>query len=124
MHLGQLGTYTNPGLCITTFGDAANAMLPYLAGSMATGIVGIAAFIIELKKRSEVLAPDATDHDIKTVLIDAAEAYEARHKPLAQKFVDLSVEQGTRCGGGVTDVEKLRENLYQMWNMAKTMGWS
>jgi salicylate hydroxylase len=124
MHLGELGTYVNPELCVTTFGDAANAMPPHLAGSLSTGIVGIATFLKELTKRSETLAPDSSDTDIKRVLVESAEAYEARHKPLAQKFVNLSVDQGTRWSGGVTDENKLREYLYQLWNFAKTMGWS
>jgi salicylate hydroxylase len=123
MHLGKLGTYVNSELCITTFGDAANAMPPHLAGSLSTGIVGVAVFIAELKKRSEVLGPDVSDTKIKSVLNESALAYETLHMPLAQKFTDLSVEQGGRWSSGITDVDKLRENLLKLWGVARAMGW-
>ncbi|KAK8096534.1 FAD/NAD(P)-binding domain-containing protein [Apiospora kogelbergensis] len=119
-HLGELGAFTNRN--VTTFGDAANAMTPHMAGSMSTGIIGVAKFVREWNARIQALpADDTTDSDITRVFRDASRAYEAAHRPLAQKIVRFSQEQQHRWGGGVTDYDVLAERFHFLWHCADDM---
>ncbi|KAA8572826.1 hypothetical protein EYC84_003398 [Monilinia fructicola] len=70
-------------------------MLPHIGGSMATGFIGVTTFLHEeLNPRIRALDPDASNARIAEVLKEASIAYERKHKPLAQKLVDYSREQG------------------------------
>ncbi|KAK6859098.1 salicylate 1-monooxygenase SalA [Apiospora arundinis] len=118
-HLGELGAFTNGN--ITTFGDAANAMTPHMAGSMSTGIIGVAKFVTQWNSRIQSLAADASDADITRVFWAASKAYEAAHLPLAQKIVKFSQEQQLRWGGGITDHDVLIERFHFLWHCADDM---
>jgi len=102
-----------------SFGDAANGMLPHIAGSMSTGFIGTTTFLHdELNPRIASLAPDASDEEISAMLMQAADGYERKHKPLAQKLVDYSWEQGTIFNGGVTDTEVIATRPRFLWQSA------
>ncbi|ORY63469.1 putative salicylate hydroxylase [Pseudomassariella vexata] len=119
MHLGQLGPFTNPELNITTFGDSANAMTPHMAGSMSTGIIGVATFVQEWNKRAHALKSEASHADIAFALAQASQAYEARHKPLAQNIVDASLRQGEfGWSSGITDADTLTRPFHSLWAAA------
>ncbi|KAK7993306.1 hypothetical protein PG989_006687 [Apiospora arundinis] len=118
-HLGELGAFTNGN--ITTFGDAANAMTPHMAGSMSTGIIGVAKFVTEWNSRIQGLAADASDAEITRVFQAASKAYETAHLPLAQKIVKFSQEQQLRWGGGITDHDVLIERFHFLWHCADNM---
>ncbi|KAJ6439410.1 ABC multidrug transporter [Purpureocillium lavendulum] len=117
-HLGTLGTVVNPDLCMTTFGDAANAMTPHIAGSMSCGFIGCTAFLHEEwnpRVRSGQLRDNASDDEIAEALMDASRRYEEKHLPLAQRLVDASLEQASLWTGGISDVEVLRERPLFLW---------
>jgi salicylate hydroxylase len=112
----KLETFYNTELCMISFGDAANGMLPHIAGSMSTGFIGVATFLYdELNPRIETLTPDASDEEISKVLMEAAEGYEMKHRPLAQKLVDYSWEQGHIFSGAVLDTEELARRPKFLW---------
>lgn len=122
MHLGNLGAFTNTDLHITTFGDSANGMTPHMAGSMSIGIVGVAAFVQEWNKRVDALAADAPDADIAGAFDEASQAYETRHKAIAQKIIDFSSEQGPkRWSSGNTDHDFLIERFFLLWKAAEQL---
>jgi len=122
MHFERLGTFVNESLCMTSFGDAANAMTPHIAGSMSCGFIGTTTFLHEeWNPRVQSLSADASDADIARALVDASKAYEAKHRPLAQKLVDYSAEQGPLWSGGITDIETLRERPLFLWCSADGM---
>lgn len=100
-----MGTFVKAELPIILFGDAANAMTPHIAGSMSTGIFGAATFITQWNARLR----DSGSH-ISTILSEVSKAYEFEHKPTAQKLMDLSLEQGGRWSGGITDTRSLLEH--------------
>lgn len=101
---------------MTSFGDAANGMLPHIGGSMATGFIGVTTFLHEeLNPRIHALNPNASNAEIAEVLMEASIAYERKHKPLAQKLVDYSREQGFVFSGGVTDAEELARRARFLW---------
>jgi salicylate hydroxylase len=115
----NLGAFFNEDLCITSFGDAANGMLPHIAGSMSTGFIGVTTYLHgELNPRLGELEDNASDTEIAEVLTRAGFAYEAKHRPLAQKLVDYSAEQGTLWAGGVLDGEKLSFRPRFLWQAA------
>ncbi|KAF7907559.1 uncharacterized protein EAF01_005145 [Botrytis porri] len=115
-HMQTLGTFTNQSHCMTSFGDSANGMLPHIGGSMATGFIGVTTFLHEeLNPRIHVLSPNASNAEIAKVLMEASIAYERKHKPLAQKLVDYSREQGFVFSGGVTDAEELARRARFLW---------
>ncbi|KAK6607007.1 mannitol 1-phosphate dehydrogenase [Botrytis cinerea] len=115
-HMQTLGTFTNQSHCMTSFGDAANGMLPHIGGSMATGFIGVTTFLHEeLNPRIHALNPNASNAEIAEVLMEASIAYERKHKPLAQKLVDYSREQGFVFSGGVTDAEELARRARFLW---------
>ncbi|KAH8657925.1 hypothetical protein BX600DRAFT_514464 [Xylariales sp. PMI_506] len=121
-HLGELGAFTNPELLITTFGDAANAMCPHMAGSMSTGVIGVATFVQEWNKRVQSLNPDASDVEIAKVFADASQAYESRQKPLAQTIVNDSLRQGEfGWSSGSTDHDYLKGTFPFLWNAASNL---
>ncbi|RAL60130.1 hypothetical protein DID88_000755 [Monilinia fructigena] len=89
-HMHTLGTFFNQDLC-----------------SMATGFIGVTTFLHEeLNPRIRALNPDASNVRIAEVINEASIAYERKHKPLAQKLVDYSREQGFVFSGGVVDAER------------------
>lgn len=117
-HMSHLETFVNDDLGMTLFGDAANAMTPHIAGSMSCGFIGVTTFLHEQWNpliRSGKLADDASDAEIAAALVVASQAYEARHRPLAQQLVNFSAEQGPLWSGAVTDVETLRERPLFLW---------
>ena len=117
----HLETLVDTNLNITLFGDAANAMTPHMAGSMACGFIGCCTFLHEEwnpRILSGAIAPDASDREIASTLVEASMAYELKHLPLAQKLVDLSARQGPLWSGGVTDVARLCEGPAFLWNAA------
>ncbi|KAI9646386.1 hypothetical protein NHQ30_004377 [Ciborinia camelliae] len=115
-HMHTLGTFYNQDLCMTSFGDAANGMLPHIGGSMATGFIGVTSFLLEeLNPRIQALDSDASNAEIAKVLMEASIAYERKHKPLAQKLVDYSREQGFVFSGGVVDAEELARRARFLW---------
>lgn len=114
----KLQTFVNEELCMTTFGDAANAMTPHIAGSMSCGFIGCTTFLHEEWNpliKSGSLAADASNAEIADALVKASRAYEAKHRPLAQKLVDMSAQQGPMWSGGITDVQMLRERPMFLW---------
>ncbi|TQS31826.1 hypothetical protein Golomagni_07879, partial [Golovinomyces magnicellulatus] len=120
-HMETLERLTNPELCMTTFGDAANAMTPHIAGSMSCGFIGCTTFLHEEwnpRILSGSLKADATNEEIAAALNEASLAYEKKHLPLAQELVDISAQQGPLWSGGVTDVEELRRRPLILWNSA------
>jgi salicylate hydroxylase len=120
MSMETLGTFYNTDLCMTTFGDAANGMLPHIAGSMSTGFIGVTTFVHdEFNPRIESLEADANDAEIAGVFMKASAAYETRHRPLAQKLVDYSVEQGSIFSGAVLDVDRLSMRPKFLWQTVK-----
>ncbi|KAH8884882.1 putative salicylate hydroxylase [Thozetella sp. PMI_491] len=116
--LGKLQSFVNNNLGIAAFGDAANAMTPHIAGSMSCGFIGAATFLQKWNARLESLGPEAKDTEIEEALRASAEEYDAAHRPLAQKLLDLSAEQGPLWSGGVTDVETLKERPMFLWHSA------
>ncbi|KAK9419041.1 putative salicylate hydroxylase [Seiridium unicorne] len=112
-HLGQLGAFTDSELPITLFGDAANAMTPHIAGSMSTGIVGVATFILEWNSRLQT-----SELEIATTFNEASKIYDAKHRPVAQELVDRSFEQGGLWSGAITDADKLMEHPKFLWHIA------
>lgn len=101
---------------MTNFGDAANGMLPHIGGSMATGFIGVTTYLCEeLNPRIQALKSDASNAEIAGVLMEAAVAYERKHKPLAQKLVDYSREQGFVFSGGVVDAKELAQRPRFLW---------
>lgn len=111
-----LETFCNPSLSMISFGDAANGMLPHIAGSMSTGFIGACTFLhSQLNPNLANLTPDASNEEITKVLMEAANGYELTHKPLAQKLVDLSWEQGGIFNGGIIDTEILAERPRVLW---------
>lgn len=117
----KLDTLVNQELCITLFGDAANAMTPHMAGSMSCGFIGCTTFLHEEWNqliRSGLLPVDASNAEIADALIKASRAYEAKHLPLAQKLLDMSAEQGPMWSGGITDVQLLKERPLFLWSSA------
>lgn len=108
----------NKDLGITAFGDAANAMTPHIAGSMSCGFIGAATFLKEWNPRVQALGPHASDAAIAEALYKSAEAYDSIHRPLAQKLLDFSAEQGPLWSGGVTDVETLSKRPMFLWHSA------
>ncbi|ESZ96059.1 hypothetical protein SBOR_3536 [Sclerotinia borealis F-4128] len=114
-HVHKLGPFFNKNLC-TSFGDAANGMLPHIGGSMATGFIGVTTFLHEeLNPRIHALSADASNVEIAEVLMEASVAYERKHKPLAQKLVDYSREQGFVFSGGVVDAVELARRARFLW---------
>lgn len=123
-HLGRLQTLVNPDLCLTLFGDAASAMTPHIAGSMSCGIIGCATFLHEEWNpliRAKLLPNDSSDLEITIALNAASRSYEAKHLPLAQKLLDLSVEQGSLWSGGITEAETLTVRPQFLWSSADHM---
>ncbi|PQE11448.1 hypothetical protein CJF32_00009530 [Rutstroemia sp. NJR-2017a WRK4] len=115
-HVHTLGTFYNEDLSMTSFGDAANGMLPHIAGSMSTGCIGVTTFLHEqLNPRIQGLSPDASNSEIASALKEASIAYENKHRPLAQKLVDYSREQGFIFSGGVLDEDELSERPRFLW---------
>ena len=115
-----LGKFYNTDLCMTTFGDAANGMLPHIAGSMSTGFIGVTTFVHdEFNPLIESLNVDASDVEIAAAFMKASAGYETRHRPLAQKLVDYSVEQGSIFSGAVLDVDKLSMRPKFLWQTVK-----
>jgi len=116
----KLGAFYNKELCITSFGDAANGMLPHIAGSMSTGFIGITTFLREeMNPRIKSLDSHASNTEIAEAITKASARYEAKHRPLAQKLVDYSAEQGGIFSGGVTDVETLSKRPAFLWQTVK-----
>jgi salicylate hydroxylase len=116
-----LETFVNPELCMTTFGDAANAMTPHIAGSMSCGFIGCTTFLHEEwnpRIQSGKIPANASNEEIEAALLEASRGYEAKHRPLAQKLVNLSAEQGPLWSGGITDVDALRERPMFLWHSA------
>lgn len=116
-----LGPLVNAELCMVTFGDAANAMTPHIAGSMSCGFIGCTTFLHEEWNPlvlSGSLPTHATNSQIRASLIDASKAYESKHLPLAQKLVDISAQQGPLWSGGITDVHMLSERPLFLWHSA------
>ncbi|KAK5993492.1 Salicylate hydroxylase-like protein [Cladobotryum mycophilum] len=123
-HTEKLETLVNPELCMTTFGDAANAMTPHIAGSMSCGVIGCAIFLHEEwnpRVSSGQISVDASNAEIAAALVEASQAYEAKHLPLAQTLVDMSAQQGPLWSGGITDVATLRERPLFLWHSADDM---
>lgn len=120
-HMERLETFFNPDLLITTFGDAANATTPHIAGSMSCGFIGCTTFLRDewnSRIESGLLAAEASVEEIAATLAEASQAYVEKHLPLAQKLVDISEEQGPLWSGGVIDVETLRERPLFLWGAA------
>lgn len=104
---------------MTSFGDAANGMLPHIAASMSAGFIGVTTFLHkELNPRIENLRPNASNAEIAEAIMEASAGYERTHRPLAQKLVDYSTEQGGLWSGGVLDVEKLATRPRFLWQSA------
>lgn len=83
---------------------------------MATGFIGVTTFLVEeLNPRIQNLNPHASNAEIAEVLMEASVAYERKHKPLAQKLVDYSREQGFVFSGGVVDAEELARRARFLW---------
>jgi len=115
-YMPKLGAFYNKELGITTFGDAANGMLPHIAGSMSTGFIGITTFLKEeMNPRIKSLDSNASKTEIAEAIMEASAGYEAKHRPLAQKLVDYSAEQGGIFSGGVTDAETLSKRPGFLW---------
>lgn len=115
----KLETFFNKDLCMTSFGDAANGMLPHIAASMSTGFIGATTFVHdEFNPRIKNLKPDASNAEIENLILEASAAYERTHKPLAQKLVDYSREQGYIFSGGVLDVDELSRRPRFLWQAA------
>jgi salicylate hydroxylase len=120
MAMEKLGTFYNTDLCMTTFGDAANGMLPHIVGSISTGFIGVTTFLHnEFNPEIESLKADASDAEIAEILMKASAAYEATHRPLSQKLVDHSYEQGGIFSGAVLDVESLSTRPKFLWQAVK-----
>lgn len=117
-NIGTLPAFSSPALPLTTFGDAANGMLPFIAGSMSTGFIGAATFLREFNSRIDALAPDASDEEISKALADASAAYDQKHRPLAQKLHDYSVEQGPLWSSATVDVDELSRRPKFLWKAA------
>jgi salicylate hydroxylase len=116
MTMEKLGTFFNNDLCMASFGDAANGMLPHIAGSMSTGFIGVTTFLYEeLNPRIQSLNPSASNDKIAKVPMDASADYEKKHRPLSQKVVDYSIEQGDVWSGGVLDVDELSMRPRYLW---------
>ncbi|UNI24669.1 hypothetical protein JDV02_010400 [Purpureocillium takamizusanense] len=117
-HLGEIGSLVNADLCMTTFGDAANAMTPHIAGSMSCGFIGCTTFLHEEwnpRVLSGELPADASDAEIANALMEASRGYQEKHLPLAQRLVNASLEQASLWAGGIADVEVLRERPLFLW---------
>lgn len=115
----HLGTFFNRDLCMTSFGDAANGMLPHIAGSMSTGFIGATTFLHdEFNPRIKSLAANAEKAEIAGALMDASAGYEREHRPLAQKLVDYSAEQADIWNGGVLDADVFSKRPRFLWETA------
>ena len=120
----QLESLFSPELCMTTFGDAANAMTPHIAGSMSCGVIGCTTFLHQEwnpRIRSGAISANATNEEIASALSEASLAYEKKHLALAQKLVDISAEQGPLWSGGITNIEELKVRPLILWNSADDM---
>lgn len=114
----------NPELCMTTFGDAANAMTPHIAGSMSCGVIGCTTFLHQEwnpRVKSGAIPENATNEKIAAALAEASLAYEKKHLPLAQQLVDISAEQGPLWSGGITNIAELKVRPLILWNSADDM---
>jgi len=121
MRMEKLGTFYNEDLCMTSFGDAANGMLPHIAGSMSTGFIGVTTFLHEeLNPRIQVLKHDASTAEIKKMFMDASAGYERKHRPLAQKFCDYFYEQRYVSSSGTLDMEEFSRRPRFLW---QTVSW-
>ncbi|KAH8817269.1 hypothetical protein F5884DRAFT_694525 [Xylogone sp. PMI_703] len=119
MAVEKLGKFYNEDLCMTSFGDAANGMLPHIAGSMSTGFIGVTTFLRdELNPRFQALGPNASNDEIAEALMEASANYQAKHQPLSQKLADYSAEQGSVFAGGVLDVDELSMRPRFLWQAA------
>lgn len=119
MAMEKLGSFHSEDLCMTSFGDAANGMQPHIAGSMSTGFIGVTTYLHgELNPLLSKLPLDASDADIHDMLNNAAVGYEQKHRPLAQKLVDYSNEQGKLWSSGELDLEKLSIRPRFLWQAA------
>ncbi|CZR62347.1 related to salicylate 1-monooxygenase [Phialocephala subalpina] len=119
MVMKNLGAFHNPDLHMTSFGDAANGMLPHMGGSMSTGFIGVTTFLhSELNPRLESLSPEASNEEIAKVITDASIEYEKKHMPLAQKLCDYSIEQGAVFTGGVLDIDEIQRRPKSLWRAA------
>ena len=79
MAMEKLGGFFNEDLCMTSFGDAANGMLPHIAGSMSTGFIGVTTFLHErLNPRLQALSSSASNPEIAKALMDASTEYEKK----------------------------------------------
>lgn len=104
---------------MTTFGDAANGMLPHIAGSMSTGFIGVTVFLHEgLNPLIDRLSSDATNEEIADLVLEASALYDVTHRPLAQKLLDFTTEQGPLWSGGIVDVEELAKRPRFLWSAA------
>jgi salicylate hydroxylase len=119
MTLDELGPFYNTELCMTSFGDAASGMLPHIAGSMSTGFIGVTAFLHEgLNPLLDRLSSDATNEEIADLILEASALYDVTHRPLAQKLLDFTTEQGPMWSGGIVDVEELSKRPRFLWSSA------
>jgi salicylate hydroxylase len=120
MAMEQLGKFYNEDFCMTSFGDAANGMLPHIAGSMSTGFIGVTTFLHEeLNPRLEALSPTASNEEIARTLMEASANYEKKHRPLSQKLVDYSIQQGGIFSGGILDVNELSVRPRFLWQTVR-----
>ena len=120
MAVEKLGTFFNEDLCMTSFGDAANGMVPHIAGSMSTGFIGVTTFLHEeLNPRLQALSQSATNEEIAKTLMEAAANYEKKHRPLSQRLVDYSIQQGSIFSGGVLDVDELSMRPRYLWQTVR-----
>jgi hypothetical protein len=119
MTMITLGRFYNKDLCMTSFGDAANGMLPHIAGSMSTGFIGATKFLHdELNPCLKALDPQTSDAEISDALMDASSAYEKIHRPLAQKLLEYSIEQGTLWSSELLDLDELSKRPRFLWETA------
>ncbi|ORY59192.1 putative salicylate hydroxylase [Pseudomassariella vexata] len=117
--LTQLEPFYNASLCTTTFGDAAHGMPPHLAASLSTVFLGVTTFLRDgLNPLIDRLSCDATNAEIADLIMEAAAAYDVVHRPLAQKLLGLSQEQGELWSGGRTEVEELIRRSRVVWGCA------
>lgn len=93
-------------------------MLPFIAGSLSTGLIGAATFLDEYNQRIGALPPDASDDEIAATLKDAAAVYDWHHRPLAQILHDYSAEQGPLWCSGRVDVDELARRPRFLWTAA------
>ncbi|KUJ16736.1 uncharacterized protein LY89DRAFT_585378 [Mollisia scopiformis] len=119
MVMKKLGLFYNKELRMTSFGDAANGMPPHMGGSMSTGFIGVTTFLYqELNPRIESLSPQASNAEIAEIVMEASLEYEEKHRPLAQKLCDYSIEQGDIFTGGVIDIDEITRRPKSLWEAA------